>query len=154
MIELTPTEDQINRAKERFEFGRLNNSITDGGGNIHGALGEILFIDHFNALDKSSYDYDVMIRDMKIEIKTQRINVKPQMHYNAKVSGNNIKQKCDYYYFIYILYDFSKAWLVGGLPREKFHELAKFAENGENVDGLPFRSDTYYVQLNQLWPNK
>ena len=74
MIKIIPTQEQIERAQELFDFKVLNNSITKGDGNLAGALGEVIVCDYYNGEQKNTYDYDLILKGKKIDVKTKRQN--------------------------------------------------------------------------------
>ena len=47
MIEINVTENQLERAKNLYEFKVLNNSLSKGKGNLTGAIGEIILFDYY-----------------------------------------------------------------------------------------------------------
>ena len=63
MITITPNLNQLKRAKTLYDFGILDNSITQGDGSAAGAIAEICFFDYFKEIGKEiihakHYDYD------------------------------------------------------------------------------------------------
>jgi predicted DNA-binding protein len=112
------TEKQIEEAKKLYEFDELNNSITKGKSNIFGALGEIIVRDYFienkfKVNFTSTYDYDMIINNYKVDVKTKKTTVKPKVNYNCSISNSNIKQKTDYYFFVRITEDLKTGYLLG-----------------------------------------
>jgi len=62
MIELEISGDQFIRARKKaIDMGTIANSITNGGGNLAGFIGEILVTDYINAKEQNTYDYDIVI---------------------------------------------------------------------------------------------
>ena len=74
MIKLSISPEQLERAKEMYQFNALKNSVTEGKSNIYGAIGEVMVYDHFK--DKfdvefeNTFNYDLIINGNTIEIKT------------------------------------------------------------------------------------
>ena len=126
---------QIKEAREHFEFGELKNSKTKGGGNFIGALGEIVIRDQFNGKLENTYDYDLIIKGKKIEVKTKLFSAgyKPSEGWNISVEAHNDRQKCDFYCFTLIPGDYSVMYLCGWITKENFYKKAKKYEKGDKV---------------------
>lgn len=161
MIKVVPTEDQIKRAKELFEFKALNNSITKGDGNIAGALGEVIVCDHYKATHQNTYDYDLIIQSkdgepFSVDVKTKRIspNITPQPTWFASVAAYNIKQRCDYYCFVGLATDFSMAYIYGFIQKDNFYKQSYFGKKGEldpyGNGTWTFRADCYNLFIKDL----
>ena len=156
MIKCHPSQDQIQRAKELFDFRVLNNSITQGDGNLAGALGEIIVCDHYNASHENTYDYDLIIKEKKIDVKTKRHNqeLSPTPNWAAAVSNFNTHQKCDYYCFVGMGYDLSVAYIFGFMQKDDFYQKSIFGKKGE-IDPFgngvwTFSSDCYVMRVKDL----
>ena len=126
MEEILITEDQKKRAKELYEFKVLKGSVTEGKGNEVGALGEIIVWDKYKKKTKyvGSYDYDMIIKGVKVDVKTKAQNFPPASHHTYNIFAYNTKQKCDYYCFVVVLNDLTKAWIVGWKEKESFFKEA------------------------------
>ncbi len=159
MIVIDITDEQINLAKTKAEeMGRLRNSIRRGEGNVAGFLGEIIFAKHFNGTINNTYDYDVIVKGKKVDVKTKETTVIPEPYYFATVAGYNIKQKCDYYYFVRVNIKEKKAYLLGGLSKSGFYKEAIFYKEGDldptsNL-GWTFRANCYNVEISKLKQSK
>ena len=157
MITVDLTDDQVKRARELYEFGELNNSITKGESNIYGALGEIMIYDYFKK-DKvvafsSTYDYDMTIDMKKVDVKTRKITVKPyfEPHWLCGFPTYNTKQKCDYYFFTYINHNLKVGHILGYAGKEEFFEKATLRTKGEkDSKGFVFKSDCYTMPITNL----
>jgi len=156
MIEIDIKREQIERAEELFSFRNLKNSITKGESQIYGALGEIVVLDYYekhgvNAQYVGSFDYDIIIANKKVDVKTKKVNNPPQLEHNATIPACNVLQKTDIYYFVYVMSDMTKAYLVGWLYKDEFFAKAELKKSGE-VDrlGWTFKADTYVTQLKNL----
>ena len=156
MIKCHPSQDQIQRAKELFDFRVLNNSITQGDGNLAGALGEIIVCDHYNASHQNTYDYDLILKEKKIDVKTKRFspNYVPQSNWLVSVSASNISQKCDYYCFAGVTNDLCFAYIYGFIQKDNFYKQSIFGKEGE-IDPYgngvwTFRADCYNLFIKDL----
>ena len=86
--------EQIERAKKLYLFTELKGSITKGKSNIYGAIGEIIIYDIYknNGLNvdfNSTYDYDLIIENYKVDVKTKRTTVVPMPNYLCSISAFN-----------------------------------------------------------------
>jgi len=156
MIEVAVTPSMYRAAKQRFEFGALRASITKGGGNLAGALGELAYIEWltkqgYRVEDTSTYDYDIIVNGFKVDVKTKRINNKPADNYRVAVASANTTQKCDYYVFTRVKESKDVAYILGYMSKNEFYERSTFFKEGEiDVNGFAFRSDNYSIQIKDL----
>ena len=126
---------QIKEAEDHFDFGELKNSKTKGKGNFIGALGEIVIRDQYNGKLENTYDYDLIIKEKKIEVKTKLYSVgyKPQEAWNISVEAHNDRQKCDIYCFTLIPANYAVMYLCGWITKERFYKDAKKYNEGDLV---------------------
>lgn len=155
MIEVIPTKQQITIAKRKSkEMGVLNNSITNGNGNVYGFLGELLVNAYIKGKSKNTYDYDIVKDNIKIDVKTKTCTSPPQPHYYCSVAAYNIRQKCDVYFFVRIMEDFSKAWILGGCSKDYFYKNAQLNKKGtideSSAYKWKFKADCYNLPISKL----
>jgi hypothetical protein len=155
MLLLAPSHSQILEAKKKAkQLGVLNNSIRKGEGNVYGILGEILMAYYWKVELENTYDYDLIVKDYKVDVKTKACTTEPKPNYFCSVADYNTKQDCDIYAFVRILEDFSKAWLLGYCTKKYFYNNAAFYNKGDldpSSDlGWRFRADCYNLQINAL----
>jgi hypothetical protein len=149
-------KEQIERAKNLYEFTQLKGSITKGKSNIYGALGEIIIYDFYknkgcNVDFNSTYDYDLIIEGYKIDVKTKRTTVNPMPNYLCSISAFNIKQKCDYYFFLRINEDLKYCYLLGYKGKKDFFNEAVFKKKGSlDINGWHFKDDCYNLRIDML----
>jgi hypothetical protein len=150
------SQEQIERAKKLYNFKELKGSITKGNSNIFGALGEIIIYDIFkkngyNVSFNSTYDYDLMIDNFKIDVKTKRTTVIPKPNYLCSISNFNTKQKCDFYFFLRINENFEECYLLGYKQKNDFFNEATFNKKDSfDVNGWSFKDDCYNLQIEKL----
>lgn len=150
------SQDQLDRARELYEFSNLKDSIMEGRSNIYGALGEILVYDQYISIAEYAgfYDYDLLIKDRKIDVKSKKTTVIPQPHFHASVANANISQDCDYYCFVRIHESFYTGWLLGWKNKDEFFEKADFHKGGESDPqssfGWQFRDDCWNLPIREL----
>ena len=154
MIELEISGDQFIRARKKaIDMGTIANSITNGGGNLAGFIGEILVTDYINAKEQNTYDYDIVdLVGNKIDVKTRRCNSEPKPHYDCSIAAHGTKQKCDMYVFVRVLNNFSKGWILGKITKDDYFSKAKYHKKGALDDDNKFRYKTncYNVKISDL----
>lgn len=135
MIEFEVTDDIIEAAKAKaIEMGELNNSITNGEGNLAGFIGEEIVNRFIGGKIQNTYDYDIIHRDEKYDVKTKRCTSKPKPFYECSVAAFNIKQKCDKYVFVRVQYKnnkFGPAWILGCKNKNEYFAKAKKLTKGQ-----------------------
>lgn len=157
MITITPSLDQLKRAKTLYDFGILNKSLTYGDGNAAGSLAEICFLDCFKSRGKEifhaqQFDYDFIMNNKKIEIKATRVNNLPTLLHQFKLPCNHYDQQCDFYCCIYVMNDFSKVFINGYISKKDFFDNAILHMKGDKEHNFTFRCDTKTVTIAQLKP--
>jgi hypothetical protein len=157
MIKINITDEQRKRGKELYEFNVLNGSVTEGEGNEVGALGEIIVLDYYGERAEyvGDYNYDLIIKGKKVDVKTKKQNVPPKSHHTYNIFAFNTKQKCDYYCFVVILSDIKTGWIVGWKKKDEFFNQATFRKKGEVDDTIPncswtFKGDCYCLKITDL----
>jgi len=150
------SEEQVERAKNLYPFDELKNSITKGKGNLLGAVGEIVVFDVFTAKGcevdfNSTVDYDLIIDGYKVDVKSKATNYKPLESFNCSIPAFNTSQKCDFYFFTYITYDYKRCYLAGYKRKNTFFKEAYFANKGEIDYGeWKYKSDCYNLKMGRL----
>ena len=153
IIQYKITNDIIDKASTLYEFNNLNGSITEGKSQIFGAIGEMLIFNHFNdeCIFESTYDYDMIVKGYKVDVKTKKVNTYPQDFHYASVSSFNTNQKCDYYFFCRVLSDMSLGYMCGYILKTEFYDKAVFKKKGDkDWNGWEFKDDCYNLRLDEL----
>lgn len=158
MIEIQIPKTVVEELQARAdEMGALRNSIEKGKGNIVGLLGEWLFqqfrpeADHVN-----DFDFDFVSKGKRIEVKTKKINHKPDAKYYCNVSHFNTRQNADIYVFAFVNSDFTVGYLCGWEYKADFFKKAKFYSDGSTYEDGPlkgrffFRGDSWNITVQQL----
>jgi len=96
------TPEQIEEAKDLYNFKNLKNSITNGESQLHGAVGEVIAMQVLELRENhvdyvGHYDYDLICNGKRIDVKTIKSNHEPKDEYNANISAFNHTQQTDYY---------------------------------------------------------
>jgi len=147
------------------EMKVLNNSITQGKGNLVGFIGEEMFRTlkggEYSAEDGSHFDYDIVMESgKKVDVKTKSCTSAPSGRYNASIAAYNTKQECDIYAFMRVEVDretkipTGRAWYMGATLKQHFFEDADFFRKGdvdpESDFGWRFRADCYNLKYDDL----
>jgi len=154
MKKLEFTNKAIEDAKKLSEsLGTLNNSITNSEGNVAGFLGEFIARYLMGGKIVHSYDYDLILKNGKtVDVKTKRTSVPPQYNYDCSVAEYNTKQKCDYYAFTRIDYEYKCGWFLGYIEKEDYYDRARFLQKGQ-IDGsnnFKVRANCYNLEISKL----
>ena len=158
MIEVQITDKMMEWAEKKAkELSLLNKSIMKGKGNLTGFLGEAVVAKHYQEIYKvklkNTYDYDLLINDQKVDVKSKLTKKKPLNYYDCSVAAYNTKQQCDYYFFVRILNDYSVGWIVGYYPKDAYYENARFLREGskDGDNGFIVRADCYNMMIKDLY---
>ena len=149
----------LERAKELSDFGKLNNSIRQGDGNLVGCLGELcaLHCTNFGEIElANTYDYDLIAGDLNIDVKTKECTSKPRLEYDCSVAAFNIKQDCDIYLFVRVLNNYQKGWVLGWIEKYEYFKKAKFFKRGEidPSNNFTVKADCYNLKIKDLYSCK
>lgn len=156
MIEIKITEEMKKRAWSKARsMGEINNSITKGGGNIAGFLGEEVANKIIKGDINNTYDYDIIKNGVTYDVKTKRCTSKPKEYYECSVAAFNTKQKCDHYVFVRIENikgKWGRAWILGCYEKNAYFEDARFLKKGQ-IDGnnkFKVKADCYNIAIKNL----
>jgi len=154
MIEVTITDDMLLTARDKAsEMGTLHNSITRGGGNIAGFIGEAIAQKVLGGVLNNTYDYDLVLDDgTTVDVKTKQTSVEPKDSYDCSISAFNTKQKCDMYCFVRVKIDYSVGWYLGVYGKEAYMKDADYMEKGttDPFNGYVVKSNCYNLKIKNL----
>jgi len=136
------TDNNINQAYNRAaEMGIIKNSILQGKGNWAGFLAEEALASYLDAnIDAdSSYDYDLLYKGIRIEVKTKRRTVIPKGHYEVSINETSLHQDPDLYVFMQVQFSHTSCridslvglWVLGIKTPKDFFQTARFVPKGE-----------------------
>ena len=150
MIEVKITKQQMDRARQLYEFNILKNSVLNGDGNLTGALGEIVVFDYYYkkgryVVHSQDRNFDLLIDGFRIEIKTKGVNTIPKPDHTCHVSDYNSTQECHFYCFVNVFNDHSKAYIKGLISRSRFNEIKQLKKQGDFDGTFQFKCDTWIV---------
>jgi|TARA_R110000744_G_scaffold110231_7_gene207982 hypothetical protein len=157
MIDVKITEQMKQRAWSKSrEMGTLKNSITSGGGNIAGFLGEQVANEVLKGEVTNTYNYDIVGKGgVRYDVKTKRCTSQPKDYYECSIAALQIKQDCDHYVFVRIENingKWGRAWVLGSYDKESYFKDAKFLKEGQ-IDGdnnFRVRADCYNIAIKDL----
>ena len=153
MLAVDITEDMMQEAtKQAASYPILSGSITNGHSAVLGCLGEVIVQRHLSVEPANTYDYDLIHKGKRIDVKTKRCDTEPRGYYDCSVTAHGSKQDCDEYIFVRILLNFKRAWILGSISKEEFFSKARKFNRGD-VDpdnGFKFRATCYNIAINQL----
>ena len=101
----------------------------------------------------SDYEYDLVYRGKKIEIKTtvMKSSYVPQPWWTMKVRTGF--QKCDVYVFAVISEDYSSGYITGWITKSEFEEFSKLIKKGEYL--YPSKNiakhDCHIITIDELY---
>ena len=134
----------------------LNNSITNGEGNIAGYIGQLAFVQLFNGEHSDTYDYDISHPELgKVEVKTKRQSVNyVNLNFEGSISDYNPNQKYDHAAFFRVNIDQKKGWFCGFTSKEGFDQLSRNMAKGkvdeQSSNNFKVKSDCRNIYYNQL----
>ena len=165
MIEIKTTKEIIlNAYYKAIQMGELKNSIMNGKGNFIGFVGEAAVKSFFNIplnTDQNTYDYDIILENHPIDVKSKKTSVVPSLNFECSVAAYNTKQKCKYYLFTRVYHPKDKrlpvsVYLMGYYPKELYYKNARFLKKGQidGTNGFVVRDDCFNMYYQDLYPIK
>ena len=173
VVEILPSDAQFEKLKELVPVRKnLRGSITEGDGELIGALGEIVVADYFklpmvNDGENWNPNYDLIHPEMGlVDVKSKRQNVLSLgLHYaNTVWDASKDRQKCDYYCFTRIRLleaeeaanDFKNCvvWILGVHTKKEYFKKASLIRKGEVDPSNSFKvkDDCWNLPISQLEP--
>lgn len=160
IIEVEITSAIVEHARRKAtSMGTLNNSITDGEGNLAGFIGEELANQIINGEISNTYDYDIIKGKVKYDVKTKRCTSAPQSHYECSVAAFNTKQACDVYVFTRVWFDpkrrprWRRGYILGYMEKSEFYRRAKKLSRGDvdPANNFTVKADCYNIAIKDLY---
>lgn len=151
MIELKISEIDLMVAQQRSNLmGALASSRTNGKGNLAGFVGEALTERYTSGTLVESYNFDITIGDLKIDVKTKSCSSCPKPHYLCSVMSYQLKNECDGYVFARVNLAAREGWLLGYISKADLLEKGFFAKRGSPDGDFSFTEDCWNVQISDL----
>lgn len=164
MIEIPIGTETISYAEQKLEKLNFKESLglSKFGSEYHriliGYIGERVLMEYLNIKeDADTFNYDLRFKNKKIEVKTISCKFKPRLNYLATVNSHNLsgihKQEADYYVFLRILNDKTKAWILGCMPCTVFFEKGEFVPKGKDFGKFKFvKANATVLEISELQP--
>ena len=163
MIEYIIEKNIVDYALEKFNNNNIsknNNPSKFGFENkriLEGYIGERIIMKFLNIKkDVDDFDFDLLSnKQKKLEVKTISCKFKPLDNYLCTVNSHKIdgihKQKADYYIFLRILNDYSKAWILGWYSCYDFFKNGEFVSKGKDFGKFKFiKANATILPINKL----
>jgi hypothetical protein len=154
IIEFDISKEMKSRASQRSQsMGALKGSVEKGKGNIIGFLGEEVVSLYFNVPIVDTYDYDMIYKNVKIDVKSQGCAERPEQNYEVTVYDWNTKQLCDIYVFVRVeKYYNNKAWIVGWQGKEQYLANAFLYKRGDidPSNNYLYKKDKWNAKISTL----
>ena len=159
--EIKITDSMRERAKAKYDKIKLDPERdkrrfgSEGKRILEGYIGEVVVIDYYGVEDIDDYEYDIIINEIKVDVKTISCKFKPAPHFLAAVNScetdGEHRQNSDRYIFVRIREDYEAAWIVGYMECENFFDLSTFVKKGETFDGIKFeKANTNVLPIKSL----
>ena len=131
----------------------LKNSIRKGDGSLVAYIGEEVVKNVLKGEIKDTYDYDIVYKNTKVDVKTKERTVAPKPYYECSVADFNTKQDCDEYAFVSVLNNMKEAWYLGKISKSDFYKTAVFHKKDEvdPANNFTFKADCYNIPVWKLF---
>lgn len=153
MIEVRITKEMLEKAtllamKDKAKYGTHNTklSIVSDKTRITGKLGEVVISSYFNTELSDRRDYDIILHQQYVEIKTNSINIdviKPYYECNVFKPSTG----CNRYMFVFVHSSLTKAWIVGTCSKEEFDYKSYYSPS--KIKGRKTLS-CYHIKIKDL----
>lgn len=151
MREVRIHDDEINTARYRDELmGVLPSSRECGNGNLAGFIGEILVEKYIGGKIVDTYDYDILLGNIKIDVKTKSVSSVPQPHYLCSVMEYQLKNNTDVYFFVRVNLSTKRAWLLGGISKTRLLRDGIVQKRGDMDGNWEVKEDCRSVRIDEL----
>jgi len=135
-------------------LGSLNGSHQEGSANWIGMLGELVFCEFVHGAEQTqSYEHDVRIGDVTLDIKTKGRHCVPEPFYDASIADWNTDQNCDYYYFMSYFVEESIMSFCGFISPAEYYRKSTFYAEGDidASNGYEFPADMHNLSYKNLY---
>jgi hypothetical protein len=162
MIEVEVDNRMRQIARERAErLGKMRGSIRKGAGNLIGCIGcelvKKLYPFAVEVSERHSNLLRIRIIDNRfffVALKGKGTKVEPKPEYDCSVTATaKEKQKCDFFFFTRVNYEYTKGWVLGFMPREEYFARARFLKAGEYdaTNKYNAKADCYNLKISELY---
>lgn len=134
----------------------IKNSIRDGEGTLVGFIGEILVSEYLGVNLQNTYDYDLVYRNVRIDVKSKEVGKNPKAdptprpEYECSISAYNTKQQCHAYVFTRVDVGRQNAWILGWKGKNEYFEKYIFRHKGQIDPNSGRRQHTFPCDCYQM----
>ena len=151
MIEIDITDEILQRASKRADTQVLNAYSFTTNGKLYGILAEEIFLNRFpDAILKNTKHYDVLYKDLKLDVKAKSCKGIPLDSYTASVSDYQKNHGSNGYIFYRIQKDLKKSWELGAMLKDDFFSKASFVPIGTRDGPFLCKVDMWSLSINKL----
>lgn len=151
MIEFEVYDDDIIEAERRSELmGILSSSRLHGKGNVVGFIGEIITAKYTGGIIADNYDYDILIKDKRVDVKTKSASSKPKGNYLCSVMEYQLGNDADQYVFARVDLTKKKCWLLGYINKERLLSDGIVQKKGDMDGAFEVKEDCRSIRIDQL----
>lgn len=79
----------------------------------------------------SKDEYDFIINNKNVSLKTQLINYPPREHWRCEVNEKQLNNTCDYHLFAKAFLSKNKVWIVGCIEKTRFDKEGILRKKGD-----------------------
>lgn len=130
------TEDEVEWCKKQAVLLKgLPRNIRGEKVTEYGVLGELAAwrmiggVWMLNTEDQARYQYDIRSKGKRVEVKTKEAFGNKQLP--CRIWDYNAPQDCDFYMFVQVAKDFSRAWVLGYISKCNFYRHADYYSRGQ-----------------------
>ena len=154
MIEIDITKDMrdaVYALINRMGTHDCKNVVTDKRMEV-GYMGEEALASILKAKRENTYEYDFIVDGVRIDAKTKASKFPPKGHYDVSIYPQQKYQNTDYYAFMRLNEDYTKAWMLGIVSKDVFFDNAFVLKRGVmQSNGLIPKSDSYNMSVDDVW---
>lgn len=152
MIELKIHDDEIMRAKYRDQLmGVLPSSRECGAGNVCGFIGEELVLRHCGGISVDNFDYDLLISELKADVKSKAVSSIPKPDYLCSVMEYQLNNDCDIYIFTRINISKKTGWILGWIPKQDLITNGIRFKAGDKDGSFTVKEDCISIDIASLY---
>lgn len=150
------TEEMRQLARDRCKNQPVKPQLERGGENYRGALGVILvekFLDNKNVLYVDTFDNDLLVNNIKLEVKEETMSVDyPEDSFSFDIVNRPYKQKCDYVAMTVINKFETFGYVLGFLPAEEAFDPKRIIEKGfvNPRNGKKMLRSNYHIGFSEI----
>lgn len=149
-------------AKDMKETGGrgYNGSFQNGGGMLHGSIAEFAVHEMIGGEHHGTPDYDILWNGVRLEIKDHLTTREPTRNYEVHLCAWNLRQKCDYYVWVFLKKNLKRGWIIAFEEKHKFvpgstlmRKGQKFSNGYHVLNDCCVKKITAVQQIQILFPD-